>query len=200
MNNLIKSEKELLIYFLLKDKLCSDLIQMICNICSKDDLFFLKKKNNLIQEINSLKGYLKPCAVSDEIKPSLKIINFKKDFKGKYPLLYNHDSICGCSACLIYYDNSRYLYIFKKLKEPFRGTNSKLVNNWILFQYYLSTTKKWSRDVQGIDDIYGFTSIYDKYNSFKIDNSRYNTSHIILRNNKGYIIQLQDIWKKINNN
>tara|TARA_Y100000996_G_scaffold396053_2_gene361802 strand:- start:277 stop:888 length:612 start_codon:yes stop_codon:yes gene_type:complete len=203
MNELIKaSKKRVLIYFLLKDKLCPDLIQMVCDICDKNDLFFFYIRSKLLEEIknNGSKEYIRCEPSIDEIKPSQNIVNFKKLSGNVYPVLYNHNDICGCNSCLCYYDNSRYITLLRQKNEPYRGENSKIVNNWTLFQYYLTTTKKWTRDIKGIDDIYGFTSIYDKNNNYKVNYNRYNTSHIILRNNKGFVIQIQNIWLKINNN
>ena len=204
--NLKQCEKRLLICFLLHKRICYDLIRSICDICYMNDSFFFIMKNNIIQEIKSLSRSIitsednyeiRPSEDNYEIRPSLKINNFI--IERNYPILYNHSDICGCKLCLNYYDNYRYRYLYYKYHSPYKGSNSRLINKWIKFQFYLSTTKRWSKDIQGIDDIYGFTSIYDKNNNYRISSNRYNTSHIILKDNKGYNIQIQDIWNKINN-
>lgn len=199
MNNSISIyEKRLLIFFLLKDRLCQDIIQMICMVCDKYDLFYIKRKIELINDIKNTNKFTRSSFAGGqyEISPSLNIFKFNSK---NVPLLHNHSNNCGCDVCLSYYDNSRYITLFNRIKHPYSGPNSKEVNRWIFFQYCLSTSKRWTREIRGVDDIYGFTSIYDKTNNFKIDHTKYINSHILLRNNKNYIVKLKDIWSKINN-
>jgi len=159
---------QIFISFLLKDKLCFDLIRKVCDIYLSNPFFFYKK-TQVIREIK----------------------NLNNELNNKYLDSSNYGDITD--------DHVRYKYLYRKKQERYRGFHSKVLNNWILFQFYLLTTRVYKKDSPH-KYYYGFSSIYDKNNKFKIDHCRYHLSHLLLRNNKTIVIQIYRIWDKINYN
>lgn len=113
-------------------------------------------------------------------------------------------NICGCDLCSFYLDYPRYIYLKKRSKDIQRGNNSKLINQWNIFLFNLLLTSndynnnelhyiisyKYKKTKQCS---FGFCSKFNK--SWKSKN--YHNPHIIIGDNKGKWLQLNEIWNNL---
>ena len=112
-------------------------------------------------------------------------------------LLTMHDKYCGCEPCFSSIDYPRIVYLYTKVQNKIRGEFSRKINNWSLFEYYLTSTKGGNtvETINDIEDRYGFSSTFDRLNKYhRISNKTY---HPLLKNNKNKMIQIQQIWRGI---
>ncbi len=206
---LLICKQRLLNVYVLNHFLCKDIIELI-NEFSHPYKKNIKKKQRLLDDllIERNKSYEKgdySYEIMWNVKPSYSMIYQDKNI---LPFIKDeHDCFCGCFQCLCRFDYPRYVYLMKRCRKPMRGTNTVIINHWILFLSYLSGNKGYpgvklldmlSHEPSQIKD-YGFISKYDlQYNMIK-KKKRDNLmiQNMRLKSDKNKWIQLLHIWENI---
>lgn len=202
-------KQRLFFVYVMNQYVCDDLIKSIHDYFEPYQIN-IKQKEKLIKEIliEKKKSYRKGGYRYDimwNVKPSYSMIYQNKNIH-KF-LNDTHDDFCGCFQCLCRFDYPRYVYLMKRCRKPMRGTNTVIINNWILFLSYLSGNKG-EPGVQLIDILtnipteikhFGFVSKYDLQYNMITKKKRDNVliQNMRLKSDKNKWIQLLHIWENI---
>tara|TARA_B100000945_G_scaffold319549_1_gene327011 strand:- start:916 stop:1500 length:585 start_codon:yes stop_codon:yes gene_type:complete len=188
MNYFLKKdifEKKVLIYFVLKNYLCDDLIKVIIDqiVPQKNIIFFYERICQSIKENQKIQGYYQNSWDVTSIKLwkkityiQLKTINNNKWCNNSIQKYINNNdtSIISKRRCFFNLrippslndttlnntiDYPRYLYLLDKIKLPYRGDFSKYISRWISFQIFLILQEN---KLQNIDIIKNIDTIWSK--------------------------------------
>ena len=209
------TKRRLFFYFLLKDRLCDDLIEKIIKLTEPNininHLDELKTNYNIFQRrmenksVNIGDSYhnwssilWNRIRINKIIENDRLLSNIDLKLPLEFYFLIEHSKHCNCELCSSRFDYPRYKYLSKLIKNRKRGFDSRRINQWILLQYYILNTRGI-----GIYNCYGFTSIYDRLNNYKRKEECKSSifyegyiNHIVLRDNKQQWIYLEQIWNR----
>tara|TARA_Y100000996_G_scaffold371385_1_gene319605 strand:+ start:27 stop:644 length:618 start_codon:yes stop_codon:yes gene_type:complete len=179
--NYFLSKHKVFFYYLLSDYICDDLIEKIIAL-----LVPLEDSKKLIcREIkvgynNSLYKGNRYCHSWSLMNIRTRLKECRLSMRGRIndyskgellPFLNNPDKTCDCLHCNNGIDYPRYMYLYSKIINKVRGENSKLTNEWFLFNYYLLLTLDSGYSFINKKD-YGFSPSYNSFNrDIEIDNN-----------------------------
>tara|TARA_B100001094_G_C18189446_1_gene806102 strand:+ start:266 stop:850 length:585 start_codon:yes stop_codon:yes gene_type:complete len=188
MNYFLKKdifEKKLLIYFILKNYLCDDLIKVIIDqiVPHRNITFFYERICRSIKENQKIKEYYQNSWDVTSIKLwkkityiQLKTINNNKWCNNSIQKYINNNDLSIMSKKRCFFnlrippplndmdlnntiDYPRYLYLLHKINLSYRGSFSKYVKRWISFQIYLILQES---KLQTIDIIKNINIVWSK--------------------------------------